>query len=485
MKRCLLAVSSTGVLCFLSACSLGAGGTKDGGVSGPQVATHFAVTAPAEVSAGASFTITVGALDSSGNPVVGYSGTVRVTSTDPEAVLPGDSILINGVGTFSISLMSSGKQTVTATDTVAAGVTGSSSPIQVVAVSGRGFQPAGEMGSERAAHTATVLANGKVLIAGGYDGTEVLATAELFDPATGTFTPTGAMNTPRFQHTATLLNNGKVLITGGTNNLAWLSGAGEVGDLATAELFDPDTGTFTPTGTMSEVRIEHTATLLPNGKVLVAGGTADNVAELFDPATGSFTTTTGQLITGGRWGCSATLLNDGRVLIAGGSDNENAWLGVPLIAAELFDPTTGTFTAANSMVGARYDHTATLLQNGEVLLAGGFNGQPIAAAELFDPTSGSFSTTGTMHAMRAGHTATLLDDGTVLVTGGFSYDTPGALSSSELFDPATNMFVRTGSMSTARYSHAAARLNNGTVLITGGVSNTGPPAVITSSAELY
>ncbi|HLY43080.1 MAG TPA: kelch repeat-containing protein [Terracidiphilus sp.] len=485
MKRYLLALPSIGALCLLSACSTGPGGTKNGGVSAPQVATHFAVTAPAVVSAGGSFTISVSALDSSGNVVTGYSGTVLFTSTDPEASLPGHSILIEGKANFDVSLMSSGKQTVTATDSVTAGITGSSSPIQVVVVSTHGFQPSGEMGSERAAHTATVLANGKVLIAGGYDGTEVLATAELFDPATGTFTPTGAMNTPRFQHTATLLSNGKVLITGGTNSLAWLSGAGEEGDLATAELFDPDTGTFAPTGTMSEVRIDHTATLLANGKVLVAGGTADNVAELFDPATNSFSSTTGQLITGGRWGCTATLLNDGRVLIAGGRDDENWWDALPLEMVELFDPTTETFTAANSMAGARFDHTATLLQNGEVLLAGGFNGQPIAAAELFDPASGSFSTTGTMNVSRAEHTATLLGDGTVLLTGGFTYATPGSISSAEVFDPAANMFVPAGSMSTGRFSHAAALLNNGEVLITGGVSNDSPPEVITSSSELY
>lgn len=485
MKRRLLVVPSFSVLCILSACSGGSGGAKDGGASGPQIATHFAVTAPAAAAVGGPFTISVRALDSSGNAVDSYSGTVHLSSTDPKVVLPGDSTLIDGSKTFSVSLMTSGNQTVTATDTVATGITGSSSPIQVVALSTHGFQPTGEMESERSAHTATVLANGKVLIAGGYNDTEVLATAELFDPATGTFTATGAMNTPRLGHTATLLSNGKVLITGGTNNLAWLSGSGELGDLATAEIFDPDTGTFTPTGTMSEVRIEHTATLLANGKVLVAGGTPDNVSELFDPATGSFTSTTGQLITGSRWGCSATLLNDGRVLIAGGRDDENVWDGFPLNVAELFDPATGTFTAASSMIGARYGHTATLLKNGQVLLAGGMNGQPLSAAELFDPISGSFSATGAMGTARTEHTATFLDDGTVLVTGGFSYAMPGSIASAEVFDLTANMFFPTDSMSSGRFSHTAVLLSNGVVLITGGVSNTSVPEAITSSAELY
>lgn len=479
MKRCLLTSASMCVLCILSACGGGTSGGKvgSGGGGGPQVTTHFALTAPATALVSTSFNLTVYALDNSNSKVASYSGTVHFTSTDPQAVLSKDSTLTHGTATVSASLTSPGNQTITATDTATAGITGRSVPIEVGPNSNpHGFQPTGDMGTERAAHTATLLANGKVLITGGYNSTSVLATAELFDPATGTFTATGAMTTARFLHTATLLANGKVLVTNGSDTS---------GDLATAELYDPATGTFTATGTMSEVRSEHTATLLTNGKVLVVGGSGDPVAELFDPASGTFTATAGELTTEGFWGCTATLLSDGTVLIAGGRDDESVWVGFPLNIAELFNPTTGTFTATGGMTQGRYSHTAALLNNGEVLITGGFNGQPVPSAELFDPATGSFSATGGMDTPRSQHTAILLDDGTVLVAGGFSYFGSGSFSSAEVFDPTANTFQPTGSMGVARFTHTATRLNSGLVLITGGVSGTGIPEVLASSAELY
>jgi WD40 repeat protein len=336
---------------------------------------------------------------------------------------------------------------------------------------------------ERAAHTATLLANGKVLITGGFNNTDNLATAELYDPTAGSFTATGTMTTARSSHTATLLaqgpaaSNGKVLITGGSNGGF---------PLATAELFDPVTGTFTASGAMSELRLEHTATLLANGKVLLACGTADNVAELFDPSTGTFTPTTGGMLTPGRWGCTATLLNDGTVLITGGRDDENVFSGGPINTAEQFDPSTGTFTATGPMTQFRYGHTATLLNNGKVLLAGGFNGNSLQDAELFDPTTRTFSPTGLMSSPRANHTAALLNDGTVLVAGGDnSTILSGGIATAEVFDTATNMFMPTGSMGTARFFHTATLLNNGQVLITGGQTNVTVPTVFDKSAELY
>jgi WD40 repeat protein len=494
-------------LYILSACGGGSSttvGGGGGGGGGSQVATHFSVTAPATASAGTSFSITVIALDASNTVVVGYGGTVHLTSSDAQAALPADSTLVNGTKNFSVTLESAGSQTITATDTVTPAITGSSNSIDVTAnPNAHGFQPAGDMGTERAAHTATLLPNGNVLIAGGFNSTEVLATAELFDPVTGTFTATGTMTSTRFLHTATLLANGKVLITGGSDNLTALSthvsrsrtvlanGKVPAGapvssfDLDTAELYDPATGTFTVTGTMSEVRSEHTATLLTNGKVLVAGGTADNVAELYDPAAGSFTPTSGMLVVGGRWACTATLLNDGTVLIAGGRDDENVFDAFPLNNAELFDPTTGTFAATGSMTQFRYDHTATLLNSGpnsgQVLLAGGFNGNPVSDAELFDPTTGSFSRTGSMSSPRADQTATLLNDGTVLMAGAFSFSAP--LASAEVFDRTASAFAPTGSMETPRYIHTATLLNSGEVLVTGG----SPDLLLTalSSAELF
>ena len=500
MKSSALLAVSIFSLCILSACG-GSGNNGGGGGGGSQGATHFSVTAPTTALLGVPVSITVTALDASNETVTRYSGIVHLTSSDPQAVLPVDSILTNGTENLSLILQSAGNQTITATDTVTATITGSSNSIEV----STRFQPTGDMGTGRAAQTATLLPNGKVLIAGGFNSTEVLATAEIFDPATGTFTATGNMTAARFSHTATLLENGpaatngKVLITGGSDSLTALSfhgfqpadslakakapvteGSTSSLDLATAELYDPTTGTFTATGSMSELRVQHSATLLSNGKVLVAGGTADNVAELFDPATGTFSSTTGELVVGGRWGCSATLLQDGTVLIAGGRDDEDVFDAFPLNNAELFNPVSGTFTATGSMTQFRYEHAAVLLNDGQVLLTGGFNGNPVQDAELFDPTAGSFSQTGSMNFPRADHTVTLLNDGTVLVAGGFGDDTVTARA--ELFDPATNVFTSTGSMGAARNLHTATLLNIGQVLITGGGSNSSPAL---NSAELF
>jgi hypothetical protein len=137
------------------------------------------------------------------------------------------------------------------------------------------------------------------------------------------------------------------------------------------------------------------------------------------------------------------------------------------------------------MTQFRYNHTAVLLNNGQVLMTGGFNGTPVGDAELFDPTTKSFSLTGGMGTARAQHTATLLDDGTVLVAGGFSYTPPGSFSSAEVFNPTTNTFTPTGPMGAGRFLHTATRLNNDQVLITGGQSNITIPEVFASSADTY
>lgn len=335
------------------------------------------------------------------------------------------------------------------------------------------FSATGSMTAPRVHHSETLLNDGRVLIVGGnYTANwwEILNSAEIYDPATGTFTLTGSMSTTRTQHTATLLDNGKVLITGGS----------APGQLASAELYDPGTGTFTTTGSMTIARYMNTATLLTNGKVLVVGGQACSSpgcglasAELYDPASGVFIPT-GSMTTV-RQGHTATLLANGNVLIAGG-DNEGPYLA----SAELYDPGTGTFTTTGSMSTPREYHTATLLNNGEVLVVGGAG--PLASTELYDSATGLFTPTGSMSTPRLMHTATLLNNGEVLVVGG--YNGSVTIDSAELYDPASGTFAATGSMITPRLYHTATLLNNGEVLETGGWISQNSWSTL-DSAELY
>jgi Bacterial Ig-like domain (group 2)/Abnormal spindle-like microcephaly-assoc'd, ASPM-SPD-2-Hydin/Galactose oxidase, central domain len=329
-----------------------------------------------------------------------------------------------------------------------------------------GFVLTGSLNTARYVHTSTLLNNGLVLIAGGCDDTGAMASAELYDPATGTFTPTGNLNSVRCGQTATLLDNGLVLIAGGD---------GSAGPLANAELYDPATGTFTSTGSLNTARVGHTATLLDDGMVLIAGGYGTGgyaqVAELYDPATGIFTPT-GSLPYADSDG-TATLLDNGMVLIAGASD----------VFAELFNPATGTFIATGNMNYARESYaTATLLNNGMVLIAGGVGSSGgMATAELYDPASGTFTVTGSLTTARHTHTSTLLNNGLVLIAGGF--DSSNNLSASaELYDPATGMFSSTGGLNFARDQASATLLNDGNVLVAGGIGNGGS---VLASAELF
>ena len=245
----------------------------------------------------------------------------------------------------------------------------------------------GSMTINRDSNTATLLANGKVLVAGGNCGTNgqnrkgSLSETDLYDPATGLWSATARLITARDEHTATLLANGKVLVAGGFNNGYVLS------ILSYPELYDPATGLWSTTGSMKAARASHTATLLANGKVLVLGGRNSN--------------------------------------------------NIAISSAELYDPATGLWSTTGSLTNARYDHTATLLSNGKVLVAGGYNNGYLTSAELYDPTSGQWNRIGSLSTGRYGHTATLLANGKVLVAGGGnnlagSYD---SLSSAELLQP--------------------------------------------------
>ncbi len=331
------------------------------------------------------------------------------------------------------------------------------------------FVPTGSVNSANNFPTPILLNDGKVLV---LERSNTGSSFEVYDPATGIFTHMDSDNTDVWIF-ATLLNNGTVLLGG-----------------ARFGVYDPATGTVTPTGNMITSRYYgFTTTLLKNGMVLVTGGvTTPPVhhlasAELYDPATGTFTVT-GNMTTA-RFGSTATLLKDGKVLIAGGLIDHDGDFYDPdaLSSAELFDPITGTFTATGSMISVRSDLTATLLNNGKVLIAGGSSGLdgdfiPLASAEVYDPATGTFTSTGSMNNVRADHSATLLNNGKVLVAGGFVDFYFTVTAGAELYDPATGIFTAAGSMSTARDEHTATLLNNGTVLVTGGQYNT-------NSADLY
>jgi hypothetical protein len=319
----------------------------------------------------------------------------------------------------------------------------------------------GSLITARHDHTATLLPSGQVLIAGGGDQTSAMASAELYDPETGTFTSTGALINAREYHTATLLPNGQVLVAGGRG--------ATTDTVAPAELYDPATGTFTTTGSMLTPRYYDTATLLPNGKVLFAGGyvfgvnPAQVAAELYDPASGTFTAT-GPL-TVPRYDHSATLLPDGKVLIAGGTGNNNAagqYVDYP--SAELYDPAAGTFSATGGLSVARYSHTASLLLDGDVLIAGGQNHNGLYTylpdAELYHPATGTFSTGAPISTVRSGHTATTLADGRVFIAGGV-----GGGTIVDIYDPTTARFT---ARATFREGHTVTPLAGGQILFVGG-----------------
>ena len=274
----------------------------------------------------------------------------------------------------------------------------------------------GSLNTARDAHTATLLPNGMVLVAGGIDSNlNPLNSAELYDPASGTWTVTDSLNTARYYHTATLLSNGMVLIAGGIDSLNHLD---------SAELYDPASGTWTVTGSLNSGHVAHTATLLPNGMVLVAGGfdntfIASASAELYDPASGTWTVT-GSLNTP-RAFQTATLLPNGMVLVTGGHDGPTFTPSDVLSSTELYDPVSGSWTVTGSLNSARYHHTATFLSNGVVLVAGGIGGfNAFASAELYSPASRNWTVTGSLNTARFLHTATLLPNGMVLVAAGES-----------------------------------------------------------------
>jgi Big-like domain-containing protein/galactose oxidase-like protein len=409
-------------------------------------------------------------------PVAGFANT-QVTWTVQEA----GGGLINGAGLYTAP-KTEGFYHVIATsveDTAA-----SASAVVSVTTSSVSFFPTGSLHQARGFHTATLLNDGTVLVAGGANKASDpqciggIVSAEVYDANAVGSTPTGSLNAPRYAHTATLLKNGNVLVVGGFGNTSECQGVGAQAQ-NTAELYDPGKNAFSMTGSMSFPRGGHTATPLTDGRVLIAGGgdqgvggTGSATAELYDPDSGAFTQSGSMTVA--RFRHTATLLPDGRVLITGGVPADSS---VPTSTAELYDPATGAFTATGSMTTAREQHTATLLNNGKVLITGGQSPitrssslQLTAAAEIYDPSSGSFAPTGSMTEARNSHTATLLTDGTVLIAGGGNNS-----ATAELYNVTTGSFTATGSMEFGRAGHTANALSLPygiyTVLVVGGGSS--------------
>lgn len=376
---------------------------------------------------------------------------------------------------------------------------------------------AGDLTTGRFDHTATVLPNGGILVAGGFNtATGFLDSAEVFDPTFGIWSPTtNVLADPRDRHSATLLPNGEVLVAGGRNG---------GGKLATAELYDPGTDTWSAAAPAAHPRENHTASLLPDGSLLLAGGNADGkaaISERYLYASDTWSPT-GELSDGGlttaRADHTATLLPGGDVLVAGGfspvaeiypapegswsteasmatrRDNHTLTLlpdgrvlaaggyGISfqeLVGTEIFDPSTGSWSAGHPMPTARSVHTATLLANGKVLIAGGIvSNAPSATADLYDPVTATWSPLPPMAAAHNVHTATLLPDGRVLVAGS------STSSLVEIFDPISQAWSPTGSMVQPRYGHSATLLHDGRVLAVGGIP-LGGGFQTTSTAEIY
>ena len=346
---------------------------------------------------------------------------------------------------------------------------------RLATASGR-LAPTAPMSVARAAHTATSLPDGRVLIVGGFTDEESAAQgAEIYDPGTERFVPLPRMRTLRHSHTATVLPSGKVLIVGG-----YAAGSTVI---AAAELFDPATKSFVPTGSLRSARAGHVAVLLGNGRVLIAGGLGPGwsflaSAELYDPAAGTFAPT-GQM-TVARESHTAVRLADGRVLIAGGHRGRRAEIEL-YTSAETYDPATGTFGRVGDLQVRRHKHDAVLLGDGRVMITGGADERDsegvYSSTELFDPRLGTFTLGPAMMRPRYKHngSAVLLPTGAVLLAGG--------ASQTETYDPVRHTFaVVAGDGRLAGQFSAVAPLSAGRVLITGGYGNGGGP---TASAWAY
>lgn len=356
-----------------------------------------------------------------------------------------------------------------------------------------------DLASIRGTTIAAALGEGRVLVAGGGVQRQVLGAAEIFDATAGTWTKTGDLNDSRRGHQAVVLADGRVLVSGGI---------GEEDLLASTEIFDPATGRWARTGAMAKPRLGHSLTLLRDGRVLAIGGSTpdgapgdcggqsprpDSSTEFFDPEAGTWAP--GPAMDNTRFEHTATLLDDGRVLVAGGLGGAAGGSGdlKPLVTAEQFDPAAGIFTRSSPLSEGRTNHAAVKLPDGSVLVAGGSGGADcdisLASAELYDGRRGGWSLVEAMAQARTGLTATALADGKVVAAAGESVSrgTRRSLDTADLFDPATRKWRPAGEkMNCPRSEQAAALLPDGTVLVVAGdVAFPGQAPQASSCAERY
>lgn len=325
------------------------------------------------------------------------------------------------------------------------------------------------MALSRAVHTATVLSDGRVLIAGGYGGA-YRSGAEIYNPATNGWTTVASMPAASDWQTSALLSDGTVLVVGGYN------GAG----LKNTYSYNPVTNAWTTLKALSYARYEFTASSLADGSVVVVGGVGQKTSEVLGLNTW---TTAGT--TAARHAHTTTQLRDGRVLTAGGN-NGSAYLST----TEFLDPVAGVRTTGPALPAIRGYQTDTLLNDGRVLLVGGFSSAALATTAIFDPSTNTWTAGPSMTTARYLHTATLLRDGRVLVVGGYKYVSSTSYSTTptvEIFDPATNLWTVATPIPSARRNHAATLLPDGTVLVSGGVysASGGAATVWRSDAWIY
>ncbi len=333
--------------------------------------------------------------------------------------------------------------------------------------------------SIRGTTTAVVLKEGKALAIGGGVGIQAVAAVEVFDPASGVWQATTPMNQARRGHQAVLLGDGKVLVAGGINE-------GEL--LSSVEIFDPGASRWTTVAPMSVPRLGSTLTLLTNGNVLVTGGTSaetasgagggqtirpDASAEVYNVAANRWTKTSGALSTP-RFEHTATALDDGRVLIAGGQGPPISGVAAALATTEIYDPAVDSFRKSNDMSDARFNHTALKLPDRTVMVIGGAGGQngdvSLSTAEVFNPGDGSWTNVGALTGSRSGHIAAVFPDGRVLVAGGESITRGNrrSLNTAEIFTLEKREWQSAGQMNCPRSEPSAALLGDGSVLVVAG-----------------